>query len=71
MRFATKYDWWIVAAIGAAPLILVLKLTGVMDRGSHPAPLWIFAGIGVIWVGAMSASWPQYYETRDAGLFIR
>ena len=67
MRFATKYDWWIVLGLCVAP---AFSTAAVFRQKSH-----LGAGgaitILMLWLAAMSACWPQYYETRAGFLFIR
>jgi hypothetical protein len=65
MRFATKFDTWLVvclvAGLGGS---LVPALRGIP---SH----WVLAPIGLIWGYLLLATLPQYYEVRPEGLFIR
>jgi|SRR6185437_14864581 len=71
MRFKTKFDWWIVAALGVAPTLFGYSLTRVVLGHGRQEMLWVMSGVMLVWLGAMSACWPQYYEIRDDGLFVR
>ena len=75
MRFKTKYDWWIVAAlIVAAFATLVVPWIGSQSSPGpyhHPAPFWMKSVVWLIWVVVLVCTLPQYYEVRADGLFIR
>lgn len=72
MRFATKYDRWVVAGVAAAPVVAgiawIRMLVGIANQRE---PAWIAGGAMLVWLCAMASCWPQYYEVRGDSLFIR
>lgn len=72
MRFATRFDAWLVAVLVAAALLSCGLLPGMRFLGpTRSAPVWPAVLTWFIWAFAPAATLPQYYETRPAGLFIR
>ena len=70
MRFATKFDWWIVLAliVGAAVSL------GTSTHGwltTHRPPLAMVLFLWAVWILLLLATLPQYYEVRADGLYIR
>jgi hypothetical protein len=73
MRFATKFDRGIVWLLLPAAVFtgVVLPILRLLHIGAHPAPLPIALFPIPIWLFALAATLPQYYEVRGDGLFIR
>ena len=66
MRFKTKVDFWLVAVLGiAAPVSCIAPL---LNFGLHSLLALLSPAI---WLIALSFCLPQYYETREDGLFLR
>jgi hypothetical protein len=55
MRFATRFDRW---------LVVLLVFAALLSCGAVPYLL-------PVWLAVLSMTLPQYYEVRDNGLFIR
>jgi hypothetical protein len=55
MRFATRFDRW---------LVVLLVIAALVSCGAIPYLL-------PVWLAVLSMTLPQYYEVRDNGLFIR
>jgi hypothetical protein len=73
MRFATRYDRWLVALLvlaGSASCV-VLPWVRFYAPSDHPGPPWMAFIAWPIWILALAATLPQYYELRDDALFIR
>ncbi len=73
MRFATKFDRWLVVL-----LVLAGALTGVIMPAMRlfapdkfPVPLPVAFAPLVIWIVALTCTLPQYYEVTDGYLFLR
>ncbi|MEP6716696.1 MAG: PH domain-containing protein [Terriglobia bacterium] len=73
MRFQTKFDTWLaitllisMAATLVTPVVLLI-LAAVRQR---PVP-WGLAIPPAIWVVAIAATLPQYYDIREDGLYVR
>jgi hypothetical protein len=75
MRFETRYDKWLVGVLVAIGVILFGLPVALYSRlAAHGGPVWIlffFLFGPVIFVFALLATLPQYYEVREEGLFIR
>jgi len=72
MRFETRYDKWLVGVLIATGLILFgLPVALYYILPASGQPVWPFFFGPVIFVFALSATLPQYYELREEGLFIR
>jgi hypothetical protein len=74
VRFATKFDGRIVAALlGGGFASLVLPWVSLAGGGPlrHPAPDWLRMLPWVVWPAILVCMLPQYYEVRPDGLFIR
>ena len=74
MRFATKFDRWLVMviALSAVVSIGVLPLTFLIPpKQGGAAPWWLALAPPLIWSIVIPATLPQYYEVREDGLFIR
>ena len=67
MRFATKYDWWIVLGLCVAPAFSSVAVFRQKPHWDAGGAITIF----MLWLAAMSACWPQYYRTRGDAFFIR
>jgi len=55
MRFATRYDRWLVVLLAVAALVSCAAVPYVL----------------LLWLVVLSAMLPQYYDVREDGLFIR
>jgi len=55
MRFATRFDRW---------LVVLLVVAALVSCGAVPYLL-------PVWLAVLSTMLPQYYEVREDGLFIR
>jgi len=55
MRFATRFDRW---------LVVLLVVAALVSCGAVPY-------LVPIWLAVLSTMLPQYYEVRESGLFIR
>ncbi|HEY1257008.1 MAG TPA: hypothetical protein VGF01_19740 [Terracidiphilus sp.] len=71
MRFETRYDNWLVGVLILAGLILFGVPVTLYSNLAVAVPIWILFIGPVIFVIALSATLPQYYEVREDGLFIR
>lgn len=73
MRFQTKVDTWLAVCLGIGMLVglltpfVVLAYSLLLQR---PAPWFLLAPVA-IWIVALAATIPQYYELRLDELFIR
>jgi hypothetical protein len=70
VRFATKFDRWLVVL-----LVLAATMTCVMLPAMHffvtGIPLGLVFLPAIIWAAALVGTLPQYYEVREDGLFLR
>lgn len=72
MRFETRYDKWLVGLLTGIGLILfAMPIVLHFQLAGKGPPIWIFFFGPVIYVIALLATLPQYYEVREDGLFIR
>jgi hypothetical protein len=75
LRFKTKFDWWIVAALVLAAFVTLvlpwIRSQSVPGPYHHPAPFWVKSVVWLIWVAVLVCTLPQYYDVRADGLFIR
>jgi len=71
MRFETKFDrWLVIVPILAACLVFIVPASLFLSAG-HPAPPILACFVPLIWLAVLSCAFPQYYEARADGLFIR
>lgn len=64
MKFATKVDWWIAAAIALAPIAMVGAAIATRD-------IWVFAG-GFVYLGLLSLIlFPCEYVFESKNLVVR
>lgn len=73
MRFATRYDRWLVvmlvfAALASCGIFPALRF---IAPASRPGPVWLSFVAWPIWGIVLATTLPQYYEVREDGLFIR
>jgi len=68
MRYATKFDSWLVAVlvIGAA-----VTMIPAFVHPPDPPVKWLPYLLPLFWVVLLPLMLPQYYEVRSEGLFIR
>jgi hypothetical protein len=73
MRFATRYDRWLVVvlAFSAAFSCGVVPGMRLFAPARHPGPVWLSLIAWPLWLIVLGAMLPQYYEVRQDGLFIR
>ena len=73
MRFETKYDRWLVFFLGLAAILtcVVAPAASIVTPGSPREPLWLTLMPPVLWLIVITCTWPQYYELRENGLFLR
>jgi len=72
MRFETRYDTWLVAVLIAVGLLLFgIPLAGYSVLASRGQPVWPLLPAPAIFLLALSATLPQYYELREESLYIR
>ena len=73
MRFATKFDrWLVVVLVLAAPVTgVVLPAVHFLAPGAHPAPRWVVLLSPALWLVGLLCTLPQYYEVREDCLFLR
>jgi len=72
MRFATRFDGWLVALIGLGCVVgLAVPVTVLLQTPAQGGSLWLMAISPVVILFALSCTLPQYYEVREDGLFIR
>jgi hypothetical protein len=73
MRFATRFDRWLVVLLAFAALVScgLMPFLRFFDPGTHPGPKWMAFMAWPLWLAVLSAMLPQYYEVRENGLFIR
>lgn len=73
MRFQTKVDTWLAACLSIGILVSFVGplaiVTGSLLR-QRQLP-WILLIPVAIWILALAATMPQYYELRRDGLLIR
>lgn len=63
MRFATRFDWWLVAVLAGIPLVFLYI-------GLHGNDLAAYAGVA-IYSAVITCTLPQYYMLEPDALFIR
>ena len=68
MRFETKFDLWIVAAMIAGAAV---SLGVPLAVGAWRVAPWAAVLPWIIWVVVLPCVLPQYYELRQDALFIR
>ena len=73
MRFATKFDTWLLVALGISFLLTFLypAATILIAFVRHESFPGIFVFCVAAWLITIPATLPQYYEFRSDGLFIR
>jgi hypothetical protein len=73
MRFATKFDGWLMCLLVPVAVLTCIVLPGMrlFRAGAHPAPLPLTLLPPVLCIFVLAATLPQYYEVRGEGLFIR
>jgi len=73
MRFATKFDRWLVILLVLTATITCIVLPAIrfFAPGSHPEPLWLAIAVPGVWLVVLPFTLPQYYEVREDGLFLR
>ncbi len=76
MRFKTGFRRWIAPAQPIAQrlfgfTLVGLSLTRLLLSHRRQEVLWGMSFMMLGWLGGVSTCWPQYYETRGDGLFIR
>ena len=73
LRFATKFDRWLVIILVLTAIVTCIVLPAIrfLASGSHPGPLWpVFIPL-VIWLMVLPCTLPRYYEVREDCLFLR
>jgi len=70
VRFATKFDrWLVILLVLAATMSCVIPLTLYFFGNGIPlAPVFLPL---MIWAAVLAGTLPQYYELREDGLFLR
>ena len=72
MRFETRCDAWLVVVLCAVALLMVVTPAGLyLSHAVRGAQMWLFLVGPAIFAFALAATFPQYYELRDDGMFIR
>lgn len=73
MRFATKFDGWLMCLLIPAGVLtaVVLPALRIFRPGTHPPPLPVALLPVAMAVFVAATTLPQYYEVRGDGLFIR
>jgi hypothetical protein len=72
MRFATRYDRWLVAVLFVAVLVSVgLPFAMYFSHALLVRQMWMFLLGPVVLALVLLATLPQYYEVRGNGLFLR
>ncbi|HSW38842.1 MAG TPA: PH domain-containing protein [Acidobacteriota bacterium] len=73
MRFAIKFDRWLMIILVIAAILTCILLPAIrfLEPGPNPGPLWLVFIPWGIWLVALSFTLPQYYEIREDGIFIR
>ena len=72
MRFATKFDRWLVITLVASfAAMLALPALRHFRPNASPPPQGILVMPLAIWAIVLPCMLPQYYEVRDNGLFLR
>jgi len=72
MRFATRYDTWLVAVLFVAVLVNVgLPFAMYFSHALPVRQMWMFLFGPVVLALVLLATLPQYYEVRGNGLFLR
>jgi hypothetical protein len=73
MRFAAKFDRWLVILLilTATVTCVVLPAIRFLAPGSHPEPLWLVLMPLGVWLIVLPCTLPQYYEIREDCLFLR
>jgi hypothetical protein len=72
MRFATKFDrWLVILLIGAAVLTVPLPIWGFLTNPAATGSLWRAILVPLVWLVFLPCTLPQYYEVRSDCLFIR
>jgi Bacterial PH domain len=71
MRFATKFDRWLVVVIAIVAAFSLSTVTLGLFRQTNPAPWPVAFLVWALWLYVAASTLPQYYEVRQEGLFIR
>jgi hypothetical protein len=72
MRFETRFDKWLTGLlIGIGLMLFAMPIVFHFQLAGKVPPIWVFFFGPAIYVIALSATLPQYYEVREEGLFIR
>jgi hypothetical protein len=73
MRFATRFDRWLVVLLAATAAItcFILPAFRLLNPALRGLPIEIVILPIAIWVVALAATLPQYYEVRGEELFLR
>ena len=72
MRFATRYDRWLIAVLFVVVLVNVGLPFGMYFTHALPvSQMWMFLFGPVVLALVLFATLPQYYEVRSNGLFLR
>lgn len=75
MRFRTRYDRSLVLVLAfaavASSVLLPASRYYFQVAGAAPPALWISFLPTAVWLVVLASSWPQFYEIRDDGLFVR
>ena len=72
MRFATRFDTWLVAVLLVAVLVSVALPFAMYFIHALPVrQMWMFLLGPVVLALVLFATLPQYYEVRGNGLFLR
>jgi len=72
MRFAAKFDRWLVSVlVFAAAFSFALPVISLLAPRLRPEPLWVPFAPLAIWVAVLPSTLPQYYELRNDVLFLR
>jgi Bacterial PH domain len=72
MRFETKFDRWpVIVLVVTTSLAIVVPASFFLSPGPDASPPILAYFFPLVWVAVVSCAWPQYYEVRDGGLFIR
>jgi membrane protein YdbS with pleckstrin-like domain len=73
MRFSTKVDRWLAVVLSiSAILTFIVPLAALLLALVRRQPIhWMAGALVAVWVVALFATLPQYYELRAEGLYIR
>ncbi len=69
LRFATRYDRWLVLSVACAAVFPFITALSMVPK--QPVMLLVAMLLAVFWIVVLVSVLPQYYQVRADGLFLR